>query len=199
MKLSRPPRTQDLREPLSPVASACLVGLLVVFMAGMSAMLGWIPLRHLQETRLVAQWPIVQARITEGRVDARHQQAQGKHVAWDGLCTRWSYVYEWQGTRHSGTVDDDTPSMFAPGCFAHEAGARSALARRAPDSTLSVRVDPTQPWHSTTQPASIPLDDLAFLLFAFVPLGIAIWFVNSVLRGRHALRAAPSGDPPAAP
>jgi hypothetical protein len=199
LKLSRPPGTQDSRAPLSPVAAASLVGLLVVFMAGMSAMLGWTPLRHIQETRLVAQWPIVQARISDGRVEARHQQAQGKHVAWDGWCARWGYTYDWQGTRHSGIVDDDTPSVFAPGCFAYEADARRALARRALDSTLPVRVDSTQPWHSTMQPASIPLDDVASLLFAFVPLGIAIWFVNLVLRGRHALRATPSGDPPAAP
>ena len=188
-----------MRGPLSPVAGASLAGLLVVFMACLSAMLGWIPLRHIQETRLVAQWPIVQARITQGRVEARHQPAQGRHVAWNGWCTRWNHVYEWQGTRHAGIVDDDTPGMFASGCFAHEAGARSALARRALDSTLPVRVDPTQPWHSTTPPASIPLDDVAFLLFALVPLGIAIWFVNSVVRDRHALRVMPSGGPPAAP
>ena len=199
MTPSRPPGTQDAREPLSPVAAASLVALLVVFMAGLSAMLGWIPLRHIQETRLVARWPIVPARITEGRVDARHQPAQGKHVAWDGWCARWGYTYDWQGTRHSGIVDDDTPSVFAPGCFAYEAGARRALARRAQDSTLSVRVDPAQPWHSTTQSARVAADDVAFLLFALAPLGFAVWFVTLGLRGRRALRAAASGGPPAAP
>ena len=178
---------------------AALVALIVVVLVGISAGLCWIALQHIEENRVVAQWPVVQARITEGRVDARHQPAQGKHVSWDGWCARWNYVYEWQGAHHSGLVDDDTPSTFASGCFAYEAGARRALARRGPGSMLLVRVDPKQPWHSTTQSVGIKADDVFLLAFALAPLGIVAWFVSMMLRSGRVFRTTPSDRPPATP
>ena len=168
-------------------------------MACASLMLWWIPLRHIREDHRLAQWPVVQARITEGRLEFRHQPAQGKHPSWDGWCAKWNYAYEWRGVPHSGLVDDDTASVFAPGCFAYETRAWRALERRPPGSTLAVRVDPEEPWHSSTQPIGLRVEDFFFLAIGLLPIGSVTWLIATVVRDRRALRSTPSDRPPATP
>ena len=169
-------------------------------LAGLSVLICWIPASHLLAEWHDRDWPVVQARVVSGHVEPRHEPARGRKSAWSGWCVRWTAVYAWQGTERALSVDDPAPSTFAPGCFAFRSGAEAALARHAIASTLPLRVDPADPWETSTQPAGLHGADIALLLYGLCPIGLplaaGLWGLHARRRARHETKAAaPTPDP----
>ena len=160
------------------------MGVFVALLVGLSVMLCWTSAHNIRDEYRAQDWPVVQARIAEGRVDFRHAPAIGKHAAWSGWCASWKYAYDWHGTSQWALLGDNTPSTFAPGCFAYQAGAQQALLRHPQDTTLPVRVDPASPWHSSAQPAGVRGGDIAGLALGLVPAIVALWASIAGIRAR---------------
>ena len=174
---------------LGPLAFVGM-GVIVLVAVGLTTMLCWRPANAIRDDLQRQAWTIVPARITEARVDFRHTPAIGKRSSWNGWCASWKYAYDWHGSSHWATVDDDTPSTLAPGCFSYQESAQHASARHPPGSTLPVRVDPAAPWHSSASPVDIRGSDIAALAFGLVP---ALIFVAGCVSGWRARPAARPG------
>ena len=166
------------------------MGVLVLVVVGLTTMLCWRPAHDIRDDLQRQAWTVVPARITEARVEYRHTPRMGRRSSWNGWCASWKYAYEWHGSSQWATVDDDTPSTLAPGCFTYQAGAQQASARHPLGTTLPVRVDPAAPWHSSASAAGIRGGDIAALVFGLIP---ALIFVSGCVVGWRARAAARSG------
>jgi len=120
---------------------------------GMSAMFCWLPGERLWAEQLAQTWPVADATIISSQVTFRNQPRVGKRSPWTGWCVSWNYAYPWKGGQIGGTLQDSTPSTLSAGCFSYRESAERQATRRTVGSVVRVRIDPSDPWVSTTAPA----------------------------------------------
>ena len=161
--------TEPRQPPSGPVVLAVLLAFGTV-MVGLSVLVCWQPASDILELRRLARWPVVQATITAPHVEYRHFAEARHQPAMNAWCAGWDYDYAWQGRHLGGVLEDTTSGLLAQGCFVYEAGARNAASRRPPGSVVAVRVDPADPWKSTTRSTDIPSGDLLQLTAGCAPL-----------------------------
>ncbi len=167
------------------------MALLVLVATTLSAAISWRAVQDILWRRTVATWPVVTATITGSRIEHHHEPRAGKRSPWTAWCVSFDYSYPWQGGRHGDTLPDDTTSPYAPGCFLYEERARQATAHRPVGSTLTVRVDPADPWRTTAASVDIPTSDVVWLAIGAVPLLlVAQGLVNLFGRHRQASRSS---------
>ena len=135
---------------------------LVMPLGGMAVC--WRSAENLRDLVRIARWPVVSATITTPIVQMQDLPEIRHRPAMRVWCARWRYDYAWQGAHHGGELLDDLSSLSARGCYVYETTARHAAERRPAGSSLAVRVNPDDPWQSTTQPIEVPLLDIGMVL-----------------------------------
>jgi hypothetical protein len=179
-----PPR-EAARVGLSPAWVTAVSSVTACVLGGLSLMFCTVAVRDIRDDLRLERWPVVDARIAQSHVQAVHRPSGHRQPAWDGWCVSWDYAYDWQGSRRSGVVQDDTPSTLSPGCFASESNARHLTFRRPLGSTLRVRVDPEESWTSSPYPASVKTGDIIFLVAGAGMAIVAAAFVATAVRARR--------------
>ncbi len=175
--MANEPRQKDTAGKAMPssVASTWLSIGALLLLAAMSAAFCWLPAQRLWNDHVVQGWPVVDGTVTSARIAWTRHSAIGKKSAWAGWCVSWDYSYEWQGGSHGGNVGDLTPSTLSAGCFVYREAAERAATRRAPGSTLPVRVDPNDRWHSIPGPVGPRARDMVAVVLGAIPAGLAIY------------------------
>ena len=157
---------------------------LVVPMA-LSVMLCWGSAQRLRNDYLEGTWPVAEATIVSSQVTFRRQRQAGRRSPWAGWCVSWNYDYPWRGGRIGGTLEDSTPSTLSAGCFSDRERAQDQARRRSVGSTIRVRIDPHDPWTSTTGPSGIQGWDVVQLLLGLIPAAAVISLLGRDLRKRR--------------
>jgi hypothetical protein len=165
-------------------------GILLIPIA-MSVMFCWGPTQRLRSAYLEQAWPAADATILSGQVTFRNQPRIGKRSPWTGWCVSWTYAYPWNGGKIGGTLEDSTPSTLAPGCFSYRESAERQAARRPAGGVVRVRIDPADPWASTTDAAGIRGGDVVLLLLGLLPGASSIYLAGAEMRRRQQRRIAP--------
>jgi hypothetical protein len=165
-----------------------IVGLLV--WGALPALFCWSQVQHLWAEYLSGRWTAAEGTITSSQVTFKtvnQGTRSGPIAAW---CASWRYTYTWQGTLHEGSLDDDTIGILSNGCFVHRDAAERAASRRAPGSTVPIRIDPLQPSRSTTGPVGIQRRDVVALIVGAIPAGLLLALAMIGLRRWLKRRAA---------
>jgi hypothetical protein len=154
------------------------------------ALFCWFQVQQLWAEYLSERWTAAEGTITSSQVIFKTVNQGAKSGPIPAWCVSWRYTYTWQRTLQVGSIDDDTIGPLSKGCFVYREAAERAASRRAPGSTVPVRIDPLQPSRSTTGPVGIQRGDVLALIVGAIPVGLFVALAMTSLRRWSKRRAA---------